>query len=120
MSFVTLDTLSAATPEGNRLFDNLTLALGRERTGLVGRNGTGKSTLLRIVAGELPPASGGVTRAGSVGVLRQEWPGDWRIEDVLGVREGLARVARVLAGEGSEDDLEIGRASCRERVLACV
>ena len=102
--FVTLDSLSAATPEGARLFDNLTLALGRERTGLVGRNGSGKSTLLRIVAGEVQPVAGSVTRAGSIGMLRQSWPGDWRIDAVLGVREALARLARVLAGEGDETD----------------
>jgi ATPase subunit of ABC transporter with duplicated ATPase domains len=106
MSFVTLDSLSAATPEGSRLFDNLTLALGRERTGLVGRNGSGKSTLLRIVAGDVAPAGGKVSRAGSVGVLRQAWPDDWRVDEVLGVRDGLARLGRVLAGEGSEADLD--------------
>ncbi|WP_215414222.1 hypothetical protein, partial [Escherichia coli] len=41
-------------------------------------------------------------RSASVGVLRQEWPGDWRVGDVLGVRAGLARLARVLAGEGED------------------
>jgi ATPase subunit of ABC transporter with duplicated ATPase domains len=120
MSFVTLDSLSAATPEGNRLFDNLTLALGRERTGLVGRNGSGKSTLLRIVAGEVAPAGGIVTRAGSIGTLRQSWPGDWRVDEVLGVREGLARLSRVLAGEGSEDDLAEADWTLEERVAAAL
>jgi ATPase subunit of ABC transporter with duplicated ATPase domains len=104
--FVTLDTLSAATPEGARLFDNLTLALGRERTGLVGRNGSGKSTLLRIVAGEAVPVAGSVVRAGTIGMLRQDWPGDWRVDEVLGVRAGLAQLARVLAGEAGEGDFD--------------
>ncbi|HRD47863.1 MAG TPA: ATP-binding cassette domain-containing protein, partial [Caulobacter sp.] len=47
----TLDAVSAATPDGRVLFDNLTLAFGRERTGLVGRNGAGKTTLLRLLTG---------------------------------------------------------------------
>ena len=120
MSFVTLDSLSAATPEGSRLFDTLTLALGRERTGLVGRNGSGKSTLLRIVAGELAPVGGSVSRAGSVGVLRQSWPGDWRLDEVLGARAGLARLGRVLAGEGSEADLAEADWTLEERVEAAL
>ena len=37
--FVTLDSLSYVTPDGRPLFDNLTLAFGPERTGLVGRTG---------------------------------------------------------------------------------
>ncbi|NYT42885.1 ABC-F family ATP-binding cassette domain-containing protein [Sphingomonas sp. R-74633] len=118
--FVTLDSLSAATPEGARLFDNLTLALGRERTGLVGRNGSGKSTLLRIVAGYLAPVAGSVVRAGSVGVLRQSWPEDWRVDEVLGVRAGLVRVARVLGGTGDDSDFAEADWTLEERVSAAL
>jgi len=120
MSFATLDILSAATPEGRPLFDNLTLALGRERTGLVGRNGSGKSTLLRILAGEVAPAGGSLVRTGSVGVLRQEWPGEWRVDEVLGVRAGLERLARVLAGAGDEEDLAEADWTLEEEVVAAL
>jgi ATPase subunit of ABC transporter with duplicated ATPase domains len=44
MPSVVLDSISLSTPDGRSLFGGLTLALGRERTGLVGRNGCGKST----------------------------------------------------------------------------
>jgi ATP-binding cassette subfamily F protein uup len=37
-----------------------------ERIGIVGRNGDGKSTLLRLIAGVEPPDAGDVTRAGDV------------------------------------------------------
>ena len=37
-----------------------------ERIGVVGRNGDGKSTLLRLIAGAEAPDAGGVTRTGSV------------------------------------------------------
>lgn len=49
---------------GKLLFDNLdvTLAPGR-KLGLVGRNGSGKSSLLRVLLGEMPPDSGTIRRA---------------------------------------------------------
>ncbi|MGB6031449.1 MAG: ABC-F family ATP-binding cassette domain-containing protein [Bacteroidota bacterium] len=57
------------------LLDNLSVWIGpRDRIGLVGSNGTGKSTLLKILAGEIVPDGGKVTRAKhlSVGLLPQE------------------------------------------------
>src|SRR6476620_8362334 len=106
-SFATLDGLSYRTPDGRSLFDNLTLAFGAERTGLVGRNGVGKTTLLRLILGELSPASGHVAVRGRVGVLRQalQPPAGARVADLLGLAEPLARLARVAEGAGDEDDL---------------
>ena len=57
---LTLDTVSLATPDGTPLFGGLTLSLGAEAVGLVGRNGCGKSTLLAAIAGDLLPASGSI------------------------------------------------------------
>ncbi len=45
------------------LLENLNLAIHRgERIGLLGRNGTGKSTLMKIIAGEVQPDHGDVRR----------------------------------------------------------
>lgn len=105
-SLITLDGLSYSTPDGRSLFENLTLAFGAERTGLVGRNGVGKSTLLRIVLGELPPSAGALSVRGRLGVLRQALipPPGATVAALVGVDEALARLRRVEAGEGSEDD----------------
>ena len=62
-AFVTLDTISFRAPDGRSLLDNLTLAFGAERTGLVGRNGVGKTTLIRLLIGALTPTEGTVRRA---------------------------------------------------------
>ncbi|MDB5432754.1 MAG: transporter [Caulobacter sp.] len=107
-AFITLDNLAARTPDGRPLFENLSLAFGRERTGLVGRNGVGKTTLLRLLAGEAEPAAGTVARKGTVGVLRQTLapaPGV-SVADLLGVSERLALLDRVTAGEGSDADFD--------------
>lgn len=105
-SFVTLDGLSYATPDGHSLFENLTLAFGAERTGLVGRNGVGKSTLLRVIQGELAPSGGAMTVRGRLGVLRQALipPPGATVAALMGVDAALARLRRVEAGEGSEED----------------
>jgi ATP-binding cassette subfamily F protein uup len=44
----------------------------RERVCLIGRNGTGKSTLLQILSGHLPPDTGSVWRQPAVKVARLE------------------------------------------------
>lgn len=106
-AFVTLTGVAARTPDGHTLFDNLNLAFGRERTGVVGRNGVGKTTLLRLVGGLDQPAEGVVTRAGTVGWLAQAYqpgPGE-TAADTLGAAPALAVLARILAGEGSAEDL---------------
>ncbi|MBX3098485.1 MAG: ABC-F family ATP-binding cassette domain-containing protein [Salinibacterium sp.] len=49
------------------IFDKVTIGLDEgDRIGIVGRNGDGKSTLLRMLAGTLEPDSGRVTRRGGV------------------------------------------------------
>ncbi|MFD5598077.1 ABC-F family ATP-binding cassette domain-containing protein [Streptomyces griseorubiginosus] len=54
---------------------SLTAAPGR-RIGLIGENGVGKSTLLRVLAGVDTPDAGSVTRPADLGFLHQEMPYD--------------------------------------------
>mgnify|MGYP003708764775 FL=1 len=106
-AFVTLSGVAARTPDGRTLFENLSLSLGRERTGIVGRNGTGKTTLLDLIAGDQAPAEGHIVRNGSIARLRQDAgavPGQI-VAAALGVEAAQARLARILAGDGTADDL---------------
>ena len=107
MSFITLDAVSAATPDGRLLFENLNLAIGAERIGLVGRNGAGKSTLLALIAGVRSPLGGTVTRAGTVATLDQapDVSDGARLADLLGVGAAWDRLSRIERGEGDETDL---------------
>src|SRR4051794_4989593 len=60
------------------LFDKTTVAIqSGARVGFVGRNGTGKTTLFRIIRGELGTEGGGITigRGLRIGSVAQEAPG---------------------------------------------
>ncbi|MGW5558163.1 ABC-F family ATP-binding cassette domain-containing protein [Micromonospora sp. NPDC003944] len=58
-----------------RVLDGVSLtAAPGHRIGLIGENGTGKTTLLRVLAGVDVPDSGSVTRPPDVGFLHQELP----------------------------------------------
>ena len=55
------------------LLDDVSLQVDpRERVALIGRNGTGKSTLLRIISGEVAPDSGTVWRQPALRIARLE------------------------------------------------
>lgn len=62
------------TKFGDRtLLDNVTFSLRMgEKVGLIGRNGTGKSTLLKIIAGLVEADSGLIDRPTSMAYLKQE------------------------------------------------
>lgn len=106
-SFLTLDRLSLAAPDGRRLFSDLTLSVGRERVGIVGRNGAGKSTLLRALSGEVRPVAGSIALSGSVGALRQpSGAAHGSAADLLGVAPALARLDRIGRGEGAAADFD--------------
>ncbi|WP_231728156.1 ABC-F family ATP-binding cassette domain-containing protein [Sphingopyxis sp. H050] len=110
MSSITLANIGWSTPDGRIVLSGLDLAFARERTGIVGRNGVGKSTLLRLLTGDLAPASGSLAIDGSVAMLRQtvQVAPHETIADLFGARGGLALLRKAEAGEASAE--EIGEA----------
>ncbi|MDF2968197.1 MAG: transporter related protein [Nocardioidaceae bacterium] len=85
-----------------RLLDSVTWRLGPgDRIGLVGINGAGKSSLLRLLAGQLEPTSGRVVRGRTVelALLSQEEISLAPGARVLELVESVARVLRTADGE---------------------
>ncbi|KWV54904.1 ABC transporter [Bradyrhizobium macuxiense] len=104
---ITLSNLTLSAPDGRTLLSSIDLTFGSERTGLVGRNGVGKTTLLALIAGERAPQSGTVSVRGRVGLLHQTVqvkPEDCVI-DLFGARHALVALRRAERGDATADEL---------------
>lgn len=102
---VTCSHLSFGWQDGTPVLQDFDLAVGPGRTGLIGLNGTGKSTLLKLIAGELRPTSGAVKVTGEVGYLPQNLTLDTgrRVDETLGIAATRAALHAIEAGDPSEE-----------------
>ncbi len=95
---------------GRILFDGINVVISdRDKVGLVGRNGAGKSTFLKIIAGEITPDEGSVTRPSNstIGYLHQEMnipKGKTVMEETLTAFDELRKLEHRLAD--MHDELE--------------
>ena len=107
-NLVNLESVSHAF--GTRvLLDEVSLGVGAgEVIGVVGRNGDGKTTLLRVLTGDLVPDSGRVTisNSASIGVLTQHQAGS------------PGETIRQVVLDGAADHVYAARADRREIVEA--
>ncbi|HEX2144957.1 MAG TPA: ATP-binding cassette domain-containing protein [Glycomyces sp.] len=108
-TYINVQRLRFAWPDGERVFDGVDAVFSDGRTALVGDNGTGKSTLLRLVAGLLKPESGTLTASGLIEYLPQELPlrlGD-TVSDLLGIADQRRALAAIEAGNVDETHLAV-------------
>jgi ATPase subunit of ABC transporter with duplicated ATPase domains len=82
---------------GRLLVEDVSFTIrAREKVGLVGRNGAGKTSLLRVIGGAAPPYAGVVNRTGALGYLSQDPKLDGVADDVSGL-------THVLSGRGFDE-----------------
>ncbi len=80
---IALNKVDYSFENGTKALDSVTLDVGKGETlGIIGANGAGKSTALRIIAGLLNPRKGNMYVEGAVGYLSQE-PNDYLFNDTV-------------------------------------
>lgn len=108
-SVITLQRVSFVLPDGNPLFSELTAQFGPQHTGLIGRNGVGKSILAKMLAGLVAPASGRVLHSGRVRYLAQHLSPQHYLDvaTLAGVQPQLAALGRIEAGGVDPADFDL-------------
>jgi len=88
------------------IFENFSLSFNLAKTGLVGKNGIGKSTLLKLIMQEIQPDSGSIETNGSIAYCPQELhiTSELTVSDLLGVTQKLEALTRILNGCVNEID----------------
>ena len=106
---LSLSAVSFAWPDGSPVFSGLDLQVPRGRSALVGDNGTGKSTLLRLAAGDLRPASGSVAVRGRLGYLPQDLVlrADVRVDEHLGIAQVRRAIDAIEGGDADPDHFAV-------------
>ncbi len=103
---VEIENLTFAYEGSDRkIFDNLTITINAgERIAVIGENGVGKTTFLKLLMGELQPQHGSVkwTEKARPGYYAQDHAADFASDTTL--TDWVAGYARANAGEG--EDLE--------------
>jgi len=72
VGYVDVTGIRLTLPDGRVLLDDVAFRVGEGAVAaLVGENGAGKTTMLRIISGDLVPDAGSVALVGGLGIMRQ-------------------------------------------------
>ena len=108
-AFLSLQHVSVALPDGRVLLDDISHDFSTARHGLIGRNGAGKSVLLRVMLGALPPQSGRVVRHGRMAHVPQtpSYSPTTTLADVAGLGAVVRALSNIEAGSIDRADFDL-------------
>ena len=119
---ITLDHISYAHPGEPPLFTDLSAVFSAPLTGLIGDNGTGKTTLFRLILGEIKPSHGTISAPPRIAYLPQDLGlSEYQhLADIFGITKILQALDALESGDYSPSLYDtIGDAwDIEERTLA--
>ena len=97
---ITLDHISYAHPTQPPLFADLSAVFSAPLTGLIGDNGCGKTTLMRLILGDLTPDSGSLAAPEQMAYLPQDLGlgREQTLAELCGIAETLQALQSVESG----------------------
>lgn len=105
-----LQNISYTHPNKDLLFEHIDLTVNNhEKAALIGNNGVGKSTLLRLIAGELEASAGTVIKSDSAYHIPQVF-GQFNhlsVGEALQVADKLRAFYAILEGDATDESLSI-------------
>ena len=106
---ITLDHISYAHPTQPPLFADLSAVFSAPLTGLIGDNGCGKTTLMRLILGDLTPDSGSLAVPEQMAYLPQDLGlgREQTLAELCGIAETLQALQAVESGEYSPELYEV-------------
>ncbi|MEN8517157.1 ABC-F family ATP-binding cassette domain-containing protein [Burkholderia sp. RS02] len=111
-ALVALHHVSFRFDDGFTLFDSLDLSIDRTPTGIVGRNGIGKSQLAQLIAGRCAPSSGTIDRHAPVVYVAQRHDDDAAagprtVAQIAALDAPLGALARLANGRAEPHDFDL-------------
>ncbi|WP_158998483.1 ABC-F family ATP-binding cassette domain-containing protein [Pigmentibacter ruber] len=107
---ISVSDVGYSLPDGTLLFKNFNFSIQKgEKVGLVGKNGVGKTTLLRLLTGEIATTQGDIKIKGKTTYFPQNLNdfANKSLAEILGVKEKLTSLQNVFAGLATETDFQI-------------
>lgn len=105
-----LQNISYQHESKNMLFQNLSFTINNhEKIALIGNNGVGKSTLLKIIAGQLQSSSGKLIQNSSSYFLPQLFGqyNEMTISEALNIKDKVNSLKEILEGNVTEENLQL-------------
>ncbi|MCA7895788.1 ABC-F family ATP-binding cassette domain-containing protein [Burkholderia cepacia] len=110
-ALVALHHVSFRFDDGVTLFDSLDLSIDRTPTGIVGRNGVGKSQLAQLIAGRCAPSTGTIDRSTQVAYVAQQHDdaaaGPRTVAQLAALDAPLGALARLADGRAEPHDFDL-------------